>query len=314
MTHYRPALSAGASQAIEQPIRGPRGFHVTVTNQPVGYDERCVRGDDVVTGVVAASTLRPRRSKRAGSPRLRRPGCAARSPTAARGRERESSRDECRPAARGRSARSRPRGADDATSAVMPASSHASLTTVSAIDAPAAMPPPTRLSSRPGSIGLVALRRAIHIRVSPLRVVVALTCAACVAMPKKRAAARSISNNARRCQIDGDRVALVPPSRERTFGRERARDGIDRSRACRRIVERRVEADGIGRDVENVAEASNPLRPRGRRDSPRRTRRRSTAAAPSAAAPARDRAVRRVGLQCCPRSRLHCRLPCPPTS
>ena len=45
----------------------------------------------------------------------------------------------------------------------MPASSHASLTSVPATVAPAAMPPPTRLSSIPGSIALAGLRRAIHI-------------------------------------------------------------------------------------------------------------------------------------------------------
>ena len=37
-----------------------------------------------------------------------------------------------------------------ASGAAMPASSHASLTTVAATDCPAAMPPPTRLSSMPG--------------------------------------------------------------------------------------------------------------------------------------------------------------------
>jgi hypothetical protein len=51
----------------------------------------------------------------------------------------------------------------------MPASSHASLTTVPATDWPAAMPPPTRLSSIPGSIAFVALRLAIHIMMSPSR-------------------------------------------------------------------------------------------------------------------------------------------------
>ena len=80
--------------------------------------------------------------------------------------------------------RSRAGIACEASAASMPASSSASFASVSAISMPAAMPPPTRLSSRPGSIAFDALRRASHIAVPFASRTRPFTCTARVAMPK----------------------------------------------------------------------------------------------------------------------------------
>jgi len=98
---------------------------------------------------------------------------------------------DCTPSGTSRSTLTVPAGfALRASSTGTPASSQDSLTKVSKAEKPEAIPPATRLSSMPGSICLVALRRASHMR-SPA---MPFRCTACVVSPNGRAAARSISN------------------------------------------------------------------------------------------------------------------------
>jgi hypothetical protein len=134
----------------------------------------------------------------------------------------------------------------------IPASSHDSLTTVSAIVVPAAMPPPTRLSSIPGSIALVALRRASHMRIASGARTNPLTVRG-VRVDSEVTRRRALDLEQRGClEIGAYRVALVAPRAEQPSAASVPRDvrhggvaravrshAISSTSPCRRIASKR---------------------------------------------------------------------------
>src|SRR5262249_16484722 len=128
-----------------------------------------------------------------------------------------------------------------ARSAAMPASSHASLTTVAATDQPTAIPPPTRLSSWPGSIAFLALPRPHALSraaASKPHFDGAASAHDAVDVGGKRSDAEVARGGTlelepgRGAELSGDDIALVAPCREHALRRKRARDAIERVRAC----------------------------------------------------------------------------------
>ena len=144
----------------------------------------------------------------------------------------------------------------------MPASSHASLMTVCAASAPAAMPPPTRLSSRPGSIAFASAApcdphpRSAGRQDEPVHV---HRVGVNAEEPRRRALEQKQGRGAER---RGDRVGLVSPRRQLPGRRQRQGDPVQRAGPGVRRGEGCSRTDAFRLCFEHIAKCQEPRRAR----------------------------------------------------